>query len=119
MYVTKFVDNTQYGQSSVVQYASYLEKESLAQGGNTRQFSAYLDKQNDVVRVEGREYFFNGESEHFSTEDLVKRIGRPDIIRSRSRPRPRNSPICAGRSPIRGRPSSMQARMFPIPLRTT
>ena len=74
MYVTKFVDNTQYGQSSVVQYASYLEKESLAQGGNTRQFSAYLDKQNDVVRVEGREYFFNGESEHFGTEDLVKRI---------------------------------------------
>lgn len=74
MYVTKFVDNTQYGQSSVVQYATYLEKEAQVQGGTTRQFSAYLDKQNDQVRVEGREYFFNGDGEHFGTEDLVKRI---------------------------------------------
>lgn len=74
MYITKFVDNTQYGQSSVVQYATYMEKEAQIQGGTTRQFSAYLDKQNDQVRVEGREYFFNGEGEHFGTEDLVKRI---------------------------------------------
>lgn len=74
MYITKFVDNTQYGQSSIVQYATYLEKEAQIQGGTTRQYSAYLDKQNDQVRVEGREYFFNGEGEHFGTEDLVKRI---------------------------------------------
>ncbi len=74
MYITKFVDNAQYGQSSIVQYATYLDKEAQIQGGTTRQFSAYLDKQNDEVRVEGREYFFNGDGEHFGTEDLVKRI---------------------------------------------
>lgn len=78
MYVTRYVDNTHYRQSSVAEYACYLEKERLVQmrmeDPSTRRFSAYLDKQNDVVRVEGREYFFNGRGEHFDTEDVVKGI---------------------------------------------
>lgn len=78
MYVTQYVDNTRYGQSSVADYAGYLEKESLVQaqldGPTSRRFSAYLDKQNDVVRVEGREYFFNGTGDTYDTEDVVKRI---------------------------------------------
>ena len=78
MYVTRYIDNTHYRQSSVAEYACYLEKERLVQmrmeDPSTRRFSAYLDKQNDVVRVEGREYFFNGRGEHFDTEDVVKGI---------------------------------------------
>ena len=78
MYVTQYVDNTRYGQSSVAEYAGYLEKESLIQSQldetSSRQLSAYLDKQNDVVRVEGREYFFNGTGNTYDTEDVVKNI---------------------------------------------
>lgn len=78
MYVTQYVDNTRYGQSSVAEYAGYLEKESLVQAQldetSSRQLSAYLDKQNDVVRVEGREYFFNGTGNTYDTEDVVKNI---------------------------------------------
>lgn len=78
MYITKYIDNTKYGQSSIAEYASYLEKESLIQAQldetSSRQLSAYLDKQNDVVRVEGREYFFNGTSNTYDTEDVVKSI---------------------------------------------
>lgn len=78
MYVTDYVDNTKYGQSSVMDFAGYLEKESLIQeqlGDTTsRQLSAYLDKQNDVVRVEGREYFFNGSGSTFDCEDVTKAI---------------------------------------------
>ena len=59
MYITDYVDNTKYGQSSVMDFAGYLEKESLVQeqlgNATSRQLSAYLDKQNDSVRVEGRE----------------------------------------------------------------
>ena len=78
MYVTQYEDNTRYGQSSVAEYAGYLEKESLIQSQldetSSRQLSAYLDKQNDVVRVEGREYFFNGTGNTYDTEDVVKNI---------------------------------------------
>ena len=78
MYVTDYVDNTKYGQSSVMDFAGYLEKESLIQeqlGDTTsRQLSAYLDKQNDVVRVEGHEYFFNGSGNTFDCEDVTKAI---------------------------------------------
>ena len=31
MYITDYVDNTKYGQSSVMDFAGYLEKESLVQ----------------------------------------------------------------------------------------
>lgn len=78
MYVTQYVDNTRYGQSSVAEYAGYLEKESLIQSQldetSSRHLSAYLDKQNDVVRIEGREYFFNGTGNTYDTEDVVKNI---------------------------------------------
>ena len=78
MYVTQYLDNTRYGQSSVAEYAGYLEKERLIQSQldetSSRQLSAYLDKQNDVVRVEGREYFFNGTGNTYDTEDVVKNI---------------------------------------------
>lgn len=78
MYVTQYVDNTRYGQSSIAEYAGYLEKENLIQAQldetSSRQLSAYLDKQNDVVRVEGREYFFNGTGNTYDTEDVVKSI---------------------------------------------
>ena len=78
MYVTQYIDNTRYGQSSVAEYAGYLEKERLIQSQldetSSRQLSAYLDKQNDVVRVEGREYFFNGTGNTYDTEDVVKNI---------------------------------------------
>ena len=53
MYITDYVDNTKYGQSSVMDFAGYLEKESLVQeqlgNATSRQLSAYLDKQNDSV----------------------------------------------------------------------
>ena len=78
MYVTDYVDNTRYGQSSVMDFAGYLEKESLVQeqlgNATSRQLSAYLDKQNDSVRVEGREYFFNGRGSTFDCEDVTKAI---------------------------------------------
>lgn len=78
MYVTDYVDNTKYGQSSVMDFAGYLEKESLVQEqlgeATSRQLSAYLDKQNDSVRVEGREYFFNGSGRTFDCEDVTKAI---------------------------------------------
>lgn len=78
MYITDYVDNTKYGQSSVMDFAGYLEKESLVQeqlgDATSRQLSAYLDKQNDSVRVEGREYFFNGRGSTFDCEDVTKAI---------------------------------------------
>ena len=78
MYITDYVDNTKYGQSSVMDFAGYLEKESLVQeqlgNATSRQLSAYLDKQNDSVRVEGREYFFNGRGSTFDCEDVTKAI---------------------------------------------
>lgn len=78
MYVTKYVANTEYNQTSVLDYADYMEKESLIQetlqGATSRQLSAYLDKQNDVVRVEGREYFFNGLGSTYDSEDVTKAI---------------------------------------------
>ena len=78
MYITDYVDNTKYGQSSVMDFAGYLEKESLVQeqlgNATSRQLSAYLDKQNDSVRVEGREYFFNGRGSTFECEDVTKAI---------------------------------------------
>lgn len=78
MFVTKFIDNTRYGQSSVASLTSYLEKERLIQeqldGASSRQLSAYLDKQNDVVRVEGQEYFFNGSGKIYDSEDVTKAI---------------------------------------------
>ena len=47
MYITDYVDNTKYGQSSVMDFAGYLEKESLVQeqlgNATSRQLSAYLD----------------------------------------------------------------------------
>ena len=46
MYVTQYVDNTRYGQSSVAEYAGYLEKESLIQSQldetSSRQLSATM-----------------------------------------------------------------------------
>ena len=76
MYITDYVDNTKYGQSSVMDFAGYLEKESLVQeqlgDATSRQLSAYLDKQNDSVRVEGREYFFNGRA----VPSIVKMLRR-------------------------------------------
>ena len=78
MYVTKYIDNTKYGQGSVTNFVSYLEKERLIQERlddvSSRQLSAYLDKQNDVVRVEGQEYFFNGSGNTFDSEDVTKAI---------------------------------------------
>jgi len=78
MYVTDYVDNTKYKQSSVMDFAEYLKKENLVQEGlgdtTSRQLSAYLDKQNDVVRVEGHEYFFNGSGNTFDCEDVTKAI---------------------------------------------
>ena len=78
MYVTKYIDNTKYGQGSVTNFVSYLEKERLIQEQlddvSSRQLSAYLDKQNDVVRVEGQEYFFNGSGGTFDSEDVTKAI---------------------------------------------
>lgn len=78
MYVTKYLDNTKYKQASVFEYATYMEKECLIQealqGTTSRQLSAYLDKQNDVVRVEGREYFFNGTGNTYDSEDVTKAI---------------------------------------------
>lgn len=59
-------------------FGRYLEKESLVQEqlgeATSRQLSAYLDKQNDSVRVEGREYFFNGSGRTFDCEDVTKAI---------------------------------------------
>ena len=44
MYITDYVDNTKYGQSSVMDFAGYLEKESLVQeqlgDATSRQLSA-------------------------------------------------------------------------------
>ncbi len=78
MYITKFVDNTHYKGGSVMNYASYLEKERLIQERlddvSSRQLSAYLDKQNDTVRVEGQEYFFNGEGQTFDSEQVTRAI---------------------------------------------
>lgn len=78
MYITKYIDNTKYGQGSVTNFVSYLEKERLIQERlddvSSRQLSAYLDKQNDVVRVEGQEYFFNGSGDTFDSEDVTKAI---------------------------------------------
>lgn len=76
MYITDYVDNTKYGQSSVMDFAGYLEKESLVQeqlgNATSRQLSAYLDKQNDSVRVEGREYFSTG----VAVPSIVKMLRR-------------------------------------------
>lgn len=76
MYITDYVDNTKYGQSSVMDFAGYLEKESLVQeqlgDATSRQLSAYLDKQNDSVRVEGREYFSTG----VAVPSIVKMLRR-------------------------------------------
>ena len=59
MYITDYVDNTKYGQSSVMDFAGYLEKESLVQeqlgDATSRQFYEYMDKQNDTVSVDGSE----------------------------------------------------------------
>ncbi|MCM1302059.1 MAG: DUF5712 family protein [Alistipes senegalensis] len=78
MYITKFVDNTHYKGGSVMNYASYLEKERLIQerldDPSSRRLSAYLDKQNDTVRVEGQEYFFNGEGNTFDSEQVTRAI---------------------------------------------
>lgn len=78
MYVTKYIANTQYGQSSVAGFAVYLEKESLIheklEGVSSRPLSVYLDKQNDVIRAEGQEYFFNGLGRTFDSEDVVRAI---------------------------------------------
>lgn len=78
MFVTKYVDNTQYGQSSVSSLTAYLEKEQVLQQEldetSSRELSAYLDKQNDVVRFEGREYFFNGSGKTFDSADVTKAI---------------------------------------------
>lgn len=78
MYVTDYIDNTKYKQSTVMYYADYLEKERLIQekleGATSRQLAAYLDKQNDVVRVEGQEYFFNGSGNTFDCEDVTEAI---------------------------------------------
>lgn len=76
MYITDYVDNTKYGQSSVMDFAGYLEKESLVQeqlgNATSRQLSAYLNKQNDSVRVEGREYFSTG----VAVPSIVKMLRR-------------------------------------------
>ncbi len=78
MYVTKFIDNVKYRQGSVMNYVLYLEKERLVQehldSTSSRELSAYLDKQNDVVRAEGQEYFFNGSGSTFDSEDVTKAI---------------------------------------------
>lgn len=78
MYVTKYIANTQYGQSSVIGFAVYLEKEGLIheklEGVSSRPLSVYLDKQNDVIRAEGQEYFFNGLGRTFDSEDVVRAI---------------------------------------------
>ncbi len=78
MYVTKFIDNVKYRQGSVMNYVLYLEKERLTQEQldctSSRELSAYLDKQNDVVRAEGQEYFFNGSGSTFDSEDVTKAI---------------------------------------------
>lgn len=78
MYVTRYVPNTEYAQVSALSYASYLEKEALLQEGlsadSSRELSAYLDKQNDVVRVEGHEYFFNGSGRTYDSEDVTRSI---------------------------------------------
>lgn len=78
MYVTKFIDNTKYGSGSVSDFVLYLEKERLVQerldGVSSRRLSAYLDKQNDIVRVEGQEYFFNGSGDTFDSEEVTEAI---------------------------------------------
>lgn len=123
MYITDYVDNTKYGQSSVMDFAGYLEKESLVQeqlgDATSRQLSAYLDKQNDSVRVEGREYFFNGRGSTFDCEDVTKAIDanvkglkrrRPVIIPSRFLLPARKSRICAVLLPTRGKRSPMPVK---------
>lgn len=55
----------------------YLEKEGLIQeelSGSSRKLSAYLDKQNDTVRAEGREYFFNGSGDTYDCEQVTNAI---------------------------------------------
>ena len=119
MYITDYVDNTKYGQSSVMDFAGYLEKESLVQeqlgNATSRQLSAYLDKQNDSVRVEGREYFFNGRGSTFDCEDVTKAIdanvkGLKKKEASRFLLPARKSRICAVLLPTRGKRSPMPVK---------
>ena len=121
MYITDYVDNTKYGQSSVMDFAGYLEKESLVQeqlgDATSRQLSAYLDKQNDSVRVEGREYFFNGRGSTFDCEDVTKAIDANVKGLKKKEARyytfslpARKSRICAVLLPTRGKRSPMPVK---------